>query len=148
MCSLICDACTKHSCMLLAKWLHTCQKLWIGGPAAKACHVSLIAMTTGIVPERVVKQLCNNRVNYYFAQINKTTVQMTDMFAEEYKHSQNAVFKVLGYTANADTFIPMIVESIRDSMKRSSFFGSGRSAGSGSYKLDKGDHRTVFHSVL
>ena len=102
----------------------------------------------GIVPERIVKQLCNNRVNYYFAQINTSTVQMTDIFAEEYKHSQNAVFKILEYTASAATFIPMVVESIRDSMKRSSFFGSGRSSGSASHRSEKGDHRTVFHSVL
>ena len=102
----------------------------------------------GVVPEHVVKQLCNNRVNYYFAQINTSTVQMTNIVAKEYKHSQNAVFKILEYTASAATFIPMVVESIRDSMKRSSFFGSGRSGGSASDRSDKGDHRTVFHSVL
>lgn len=105
-------------------------------------------LIAGVVPEHIVKQLCNNRVNYYFAQINRSTEQMTDMFAGEYKHSQNAVFKVLEYTANAATFIPMIVESIRDSMKRSSYFGSGRSVGSASHRTNKGDHLTVFHSVL
>lgn len=95
-----------------------------------------------------MKQLCNNRVNYYFAQINSSTVRMTNIFAEEYKHSQNAVFKILEYTADAATFIPMVVESIRDSMKRSSFFGSDRSIASASRNSLKGDHRTVFHSVL
>ncbi len=107
-----------------------------------------LLLVPGVVPERIVKQLCNNRVNYYFAQMNRSTEQMTDMFAGEYKHSQNAVFKVMEYTADAATFIPMIVESIRDSMKRSSYFGSGRSVGSGSHRSDKGDHLTVFHSVL
>ena len=102
----------------------------------------------GEIPERIVKQLCNNRVNYYFAQINKSTVRMTNMFAEEYKHSQNSVFKILEFTADATTFIPMVVESIRDSMKRSSFFGSGRSIGSTPRESLKGDHRTVFHSIL
>lgn len=43
---------------------------------------------------------------------------------------------------------PMIVESIRDSMKRSSYFGSGRSVAGASHRSDKGDHLTVFHSVL
>ena len=94
-----------------------------------------------------MKQLCNNRVNYYFAQINRSTKQMTDMFGE-YKHSQNEVFKVLEYTASPTTFMPKIVESIRDSMKRNSYFGSGRSVGSAAPTTDKGDHLIVFHSVL
>lgn len=112
------------------------------------CAKTSYPCVAGVIPEHIVKQLCNNRVNYYFAQINTSTVQMTNMFAEEYKHSQNAIFKVLEYTASAGTFIPMIVESIRDSMKRSSFFGSDRSAGSSSHRSDKADHRTVFHSIL
>ncbi len=63
-------------------------------------HETELLLVAGVVPERIVKQLCNNRVNYYFAQINRSTEQMTDMFAGEYKHSQNAVFKVMEYTAN------------------------------------------------
>lgn len=96
-----------------------------------------------------MKQLCSNKVNYYFAQINSTTVHMTDLFAEEYKHSQNAVFKVLDRGATASTFIPMVVDSVRDSMKRSAFFASGsKLAASSLHGAGKGDPRTIFHSVL
>lgn len=95
-----------------------------------------------------MQKLCSNRVNYYFAQINSTTVQMTDIFAEEYKHSQNAVFKVLDKRASASTFIPMVVASVRDSMKRSAFFISGKTASSSKHCGGKGDPRTIFYSVL
>lgn len=105
------------------------------------------AVIAGRVPERYVKQLCSNRVNYYFAQINSATQSMTDRFAKEYAHSQNAVFKVLDRTANANTFIPLVVESIRDSMKRSAFFRSDMKASS-TAGAAKPDPRTIFHSIL
>ena len=104
-------------------------------------------MTVGLIPERYVKQLCRNRVHYSYAQINTSTVRMTEIFAKEYEHSQNAVFKILDSSANAKTFIPLVVESIRDSMKRSAFFGSGKKTG-GSAVITKPDPRTVFHSIL
>ena len=101
------------------------------------------------MPERYVKQLCNNRVNYYFAQINTSTVRMTEIFAKEYEHSQNAVFKILDRTADATTFIPLVVESIRDSMRRSAFFASvKKTASSAAAGAAKPDPRTVFHSIL
>ncbi|KAL0048959.1 hypothetical protein WJX82_003306 [Trebouxia sp. C0006] len=103
---------------------------------------------TGLVPEKLVKQLCSNRVNYYFAQISTTTIHMTNLFAEEYTHSQNAVFKVLDRGATASTFIPMVVDSVRDSMRRSAFFASGKTASSSGRGAGKGDPRTIFHSVL
>ena len=53
------------------------------------------------------------RVNYYFAQINTTTDVMTDLFAKEYAHSQNAVFKVMKHVDAASGFVPMVVASIR-----------------------------------
>ena len=105
-------------------------------------------MLAGLVPERLVKQLCNNRVNYYFAQIDPSTVAMTDIFAKEYEHSQNAVFKFLDRTANAATFIPLVVESIRDSMRRSAFFESHKKTSSIAKGTAKPDPRTVFHSIL
>ena len=105
--------------------------------------------SAGNVPERYVKQLCSNRVNYYFAQINSSTILMTEIFAKEYQHSQNAVFKILDRTADATTFIPLVVESIRDSMRRSACFGSGKGIGSSSKAAHvKSDPRTVFHSIL
>ena len=105
--------------------------------------------TAGNIPERYVKQLCSNRVNYYFGQINTSTTRMTDIFSKEYEHSQNAVFKVLDRSADASTFIPLVVESIRDSMRRSAFFGSGKGIGSSSKTAHaKSDPRTVFHSIL
>ena len=73
---------------------------------------------------------------------------MTNLFAEEYKHSQNAVFKVLDKGATAPTFIPMVVDSVRDSMKRSAFFASGKLASSSKHDSGKGGPRTIFHSVL
>ncbi|DBA75755.1 TPA: hypothetical protein ACH3X1_010166 [Trebouxia sp. C0004] len=102
---------------------------------------------TGLVPEKLVKQLCSNRVNYYFAQINTTTIDMTNMFAE-YRHSQNAVFKVLDRGATASNFIPMVVDSVRDSMRRSAFFASGKTVSSSGRGDGKGDPKTIFHSVL
>ena len=102
----------------------------------------------GLVPEKLVKQLCSNRVNYYFAQISTTTIHMTNLFAEEYTHSQNAVFKVLDRGATASTFIPMVVDSVRDSMRRSAFFAAGKTASSSGRDAGKGDPRTIFHSVL
>ena len=113
-----------------------------------ACSRTL-RFAAGYVPERYVKQLCNNRVNYYFAQINSSTVRMTEIFAKEYEHSQNAVFKTLDRTANATTFIPLVVESIRDSMRRSAFFGSGKKTSSSTAAgTARPDPRTVFHSIL
>ena len=53
------------------------------------------------------------RVNYYFAQINTTTDVMTDVFAKEYAHSQNAVFKIKKHVDAASSFVPMVVASIR-----------------------------------
>lgn len=104
-------------------------------------------MLAGLVPEQLVRQLCKNKVSYYFAQINGSTVRMTNIFAKEYEHSYNAVFKILDRTANATTFIPLVVESIRDSMKRSAFFGSHKKTSS-STGTAKPDPRTVFHSIL
>lgn len=111
------------------------------------CCTSAYGAAAGRVPEKYVKQLCNNRVNYYFAKINHTTDRMTDIFAKEYGHSQNAVLKVLDRTANANTFIPLVVESIRDSMRRSAFFGFAKKS-TGSAGPAKPDPRTVFHSIL
>ena len=116
-------------------------------PCLKNAGLSAVGMLAGLVPEKLVKQLCNNRVNYYFAQIDPSTVKMTNIFAKEYEHSHNAVFKILDRTANAATFIPLVVESIRDSMKRSAFFGSHRKTSS-SAGTGKPDPRTVFHSIL
>lgn len=73
---------------------------------------------------------------------------MTNLFAEEYKHSQNAVFKVLDRGATGSTFIPMVVDSVRDSMKRSAFFISGKTSSRSSHGTGKKDPRTIFHSVL
>ena len=106
------------------------------------------SVPAGLVPERYVRWPCNNRVNYYFAQINDSTVRMTDIFAKEYALSQNAQFKVLDRSANASTFLPLVVESIRDSMKRSAFFISSKKTSSFA-SAAKPDPRTVFpqHSV-
>ncbi len=114
----------------------------------RSCSVTPCFAHAGLVPEKLVKQLCSNRVNYYFAQINTTTIHMTNLFAQEYRHSQNAVFKVLDRGATASTFIPMVVDSVRDSMRRSAFFASGKTASSSGRGADKGDPRTIFHSVL
>ena len=55
-------------------------------------------------------------MNYYFAQINTSTDVMTDVFAKEYAHSQNAVFKVMKHVDAASSFVPMVVASIRSSI--------------------------------
>lgn len=73
---------------------------------------------------------------------------MMRLFSQEYKHSQNAVFRVLDRGATASTFIPMVVDSVRDSMKRSAFFASGKRPSSSGWGAGKGDPRTIFHSVL
>jgi len=129
------------------------QHCCVSGTAAyhvtvRSCSVIPGFANAGLAPEKLVKQLCSNRVNYYFAQINTTTVHMTNLFAEEYRHSQNAVFKVLDRGATASTFIPIVVDSVRDSMKRSAFFASGKTASSSGRSAGKGDPRTIFHSVL
>lgn len=72
---------------------------------------------------------------------------MTQIFAKEYELSQNAEFKVLDRTASASTILPLVVESIRDSMKRSAFFGSSKKTSS-SAGAARPDPRTVFHSIL
>eukprot|EP00891_Asterochloris_glomerata_P008577 jgi/Astpho2/8577/Aster-x0361 len=96
---------------------------------------------TGLVPEDLGELL--------YAQINTTTDVMTDLFAKQYAHSQNAVFKVIKHVDAASSFVPMVVASIRDSMKRSAFFSKpsvASSSAAGSAKARGGD--TMFHSIL
>ena len=148
--------CTSAKPPRLALRLRSRSCVWTYAFQESAAHEAKVRSTSvtsafanaGLVPEKLVKQLCSNRVNYYFAQINTTTIHMTNLFAEEYKHSQNAVFKVLDRGATASTFIPMVVDNVRDSMRRSAFFASGKTASSSGRGAGKGDPRTIFHSVL
>ncbi len=41
-----------------------------------------------------MEQLCNRRINYYFAAITKFTNQMARVMQDCYAHSHNAEFKV------------------------------------------------------
>ena len=63
---------------------HECRNIALTDDACKGCF------------RPIAKQLCNNHVES-FGQDNTSTIQTTDMFAEQYKHSQNAVFWILEF---------------------------------------------------
>ncbi|BDA48949.1 hypothetical protein COCOBI_13-0590 [Coccomyxa sp. Obi] len=67
-------------------------------------------------------QLCNRRIDYYFAAITKETDKMARIMKECYVHSHTAKSEVMDWKDANTSFAPLIINSVNSSMLRSAAF--------------------------
>jgi len=75
----------------------------------------------GRVPEDLLRQMCNQSIDFYFCRLNKTTDIMTNIFKEVYT-SSNKPFDVIDIGSDTSKFLPTVIKSISASMSRSVMF--------------------------
>ena len=74
----------------------------------------------GLVPVDLLKILCMNRIDYHFAKITSETNAMVEVFKGVYAQAHGAAaFEVHEYGSSAENFIPVMLQSISTSMRRS-----------------------------
>ncbi|EFN51874.1 hypothetical protein CHLNCDRAFT_139790 [Chlorella variabilis] len=74
----------------------------------------------GLVPEDLLKVLVTNRIDYHFACIRSDTDIMQGIFKDVYAASPGAAaFEAHAYTDQTNDFLPLVVNSVTSSMRRS-----------------------------
>jgi hypothetical protein len=76
---------------------------------------------SGLVPEDLLRKLCNKSVDYYFVKINASTDQMIAIFEQVYQNSGQS-FQVFNIGDNPAEFLPLVIKSVASSILRSEAF--------------------------
>lgn len=75
---------------------------------------------SGKAPEDYVKHLAELRVDYYFVKINDITDRMTNVFSEALGEAgAKTVFELRSCDEPAVSFVPLVLETITESSKKS-----------------------------
>lgn len=74
-----------------------------------------------LVPEDLLRKLCNKRVDYYFIKIDSSTDKMIRIFSEVYKNSTSS-FQQFEIGTDTAQFLPTVIKSIASSVSRSDAF--------------------------
>lgn len=76
---------------------------------------------SGQRPEDVLRTFCNKRIDYYFCGINTSTDIMISKFKTVYDNTDR-VFQKLMLGDGVDKFLPMVLNSVKESMRASAAF--------------------------
>jgi len=72
----------------------------------------------GLVPEQLLEQFASKKIRYYFAEINSYTTKMTNIFASHMMSiNRGDMFKVIPMSSGVESFLPQVVDSVRESMQ-------------------------------